>query len=171
MATDANFRSSEGWPCSDAGWGTLPIPDRLDFRIAELVRQWEGLGKLERISTASQLSNDQKRTLVTYGERMASWAVRDSNAKLIHSGLLAVGIGWLDDWRENVLVVPPHYDAANRIGAIPEELFEEAARFLPVGPADTLREFLRRSNEDKSLVAMGYIVGSDSDGFRYQRTW
>jgi len=102
---------------------------------------------------------------------VASLAVRGSNPKLIYFGLLALGIGWLNDWRENLLVIPLHYDAADRVGAVPEEIFEDVARLLPAEPANALRRFLRRSDEDKSLAAMGYIVGSDSDGFRYQRTW
>jgi hypothetical protein len=171
LVTDTELFSNAQWLCGNIGYGALPIPGRFDSRITELLRCWEGLIELERNSATGRLSNDQKRTLLAYGERMASLAVRDSNAKLIYFGLLAVGIGWLDDWRENVLVISLHYDAASRIGAVPEEIFEDAAGLLRVKPADTLRGFLRRSSEDKSLAAMGYVAGSDSDGFRYQRTW
>jgi len=68
-------------------------------------------------------------------------------------------------------IVALHYDAAKRIGAGPDNIFESAARLLPEKPASALRSFLRRSAHDKSLEAMGYIVGNDDDGFRYQRTW
>jgi hypothetical protein len=154
------------------GYGTLPIPQALDSEITELLRQWEGLGELERDTAVRQLQSDQRWTFLAYSERMASLAVRESNASLIHCVLLAIGIGWgLGDCRDSVLILPLHYDAATRIGIGPEEMFERAASYLPTEPGNVLRRFPQRSNEDKSLAAMGYVVGSDSDGFRYQRTW
>jgi hypothetical protein len=154
------------------GYGTLPIPQALDSDITELLRRWEGMGKLERDSALRQLRSNQRWTLLAYSERMASLAVRESDARLIHFGLLAVGIGWaLGDWRDSVLILPLHYDAATRIGIVPEGMFERSASLLPAEPANALRRFPQRSSQDKSLAAMGYIVGSDSDGFRYQRTW
>lgn len=87
-------------------------------------------------------------------------------------GLVALGLdGWQSDWRDNLLVVPLHYDAAQRIDVAPDTVFEEAARLLPATPADGLRLFLHRSKEDKAVEAMGYEAGADSDGFRYKRTW
>jgi len=103
---------------------------------------------------------------------MASLAVRDRNREHILLGLLALGLdGWRSDWRDNLLVVPLHYDAARRIGLCPDEIFEEAAKLLPEKPSSGLRSFLGRSEEDKAVEAMGYIPATDADGFLYKRTW
>lgn len=150
----------------------MPIPQRLDFEITELLQDWAELDGSERMSIAQQISDERLRRLLTYGERMASLAVRTSNPRLIYYGLLAIGIGdCRGDWRDNLLIVPLHYNAAVRIGVAPPEIFESAAHVLPDQSANALRGFLRRSAEDRSLATMGYVAGSDADGFRYMRTW
>jgi hypothetical protein len=47
--------------------------------------------------------------------------------------LVALGVdGWrLGDWRDNTLLIPLHYDAAQRIAADAGALFENAASLLP----------------------------------------
>ena len=103
---------------------------------------------------------------------MASLSVRNYDASLIRSGLLAVGIDrWRSDWRENVMIVALLHDAAARIGIEPGSIFENAAALLADKPANAIRRFLLRSAEDKSLTAMGYTAGTSPDGFRYLRTW
>ncbi len=103
---------------------------------------------------------------------MASLAVRDRNAEHLLLGLIAIGLdGWRDDWRENLVLLSLHYDAAKKISISPDKLFEKAATFLDDNAATGLRSFPHRSEEDKSLEAMGYKIGKDADGFRYRRTW
>jgi hypothetical protein len=174
MATNANPFSSAEWLRStrNVGYGPLPIPQPRDFEITALLESWTKLNRSQKESAALQISVEQQQTLRAYGARMASLSVRNSDAKLIHYGLLAVGIDdWQSDWRENLLIVPLFYDAANRIGAEPDAIFESTAALLPDRAANGVRRFLLRSAEDKSIAAMGYIAGSDSDGFRYVRTW
>lgn len=154
------------------GYGTLPIPTQLDVEISSLLDVWRNLDEPSRKAVITQFPKDYRLTLLGYSERMASLAVRDRNKELILSGLLALGLdGWRDDWRDNATLVCLHYDAAQRIGLLPSSVFEEAAKILPPKPAEALRSYLRRSHEDGGLEAMGYIAGTDSDGFRYQRTW
>ena len=87
-------------------------------------------------------------------------------------GLLALGIdGWRGDWRDNAALLSLHYDAGQRIGADVNLLFKEAAALLSPKVANAFLSFLRRSSADKAIVAMGYVVGADADGFRYERTW
>ncbi len=137
----------------------MPIPQRRDAEISSLLRAWLELDEPTRKAALSQLPSDCRFTLLGYSERMASLAVRDRNKEHVLLGLLALGLdGWRDDWRDNVLVVCLHYDAAKRIGLRPNDLFEQAAALLPEKPAIALRSFLRRSEEDKSLEAMGYAV-------------
>jgi hypothetical protein len=152
------------------GYGARPIPQPRDSDISNVLRAWMALDVVDR--KQSEVSGDQRWIMLAYSERMAALAVRARSQDLITLGLIALGVdGWNDDWRDNLPIVALHYDAAKRIGANPEDIFESAAGLLPDKPASALRSFLRRSAHDKSLKAMGYIVGNDDDGFRYQRTW
>ena len=160
------------WFQATRGWGTLPIPQPLDFEITDLLESWMKLNSSQREEAARQISHEQRWSLLAYGERMASLSVRTSDAKLIHLGLVAVGIdGWRGDWRDNLLIVSLLYDAANRIGVDPGPIFENAAALLADRAASGIREYLLRPTEKKTIKVMGYIAGSDSDGFRYVRTW
>ena len=174
METNFNLFSGADWlRCSrNVGYGVLPIPQNLDLQITQLLERWTKLNPSQRETIASQISDEQRQTLTAYGERMASLSVRNHDASLIRSGLLAVGIdGWRSDWRENVMVVALLHDAAARIGIEPGAIFEHAAALLADKPANAIRRFLLRSVEDKSLTAMGYTAGTSPDGFRYLRTW
>jgi hypothetical protein len=157
---------------NNSSYGTLPIPQPRDMEISALLRSWLSLEEPSRNDALSQVSADYRFTLIGYSERLASLAVRDRNKEHILLGLLALGLdGWRDDWRDNAAVVCLHYDAAHRVGLCPSDLFEEAATMLPDKPANALRSFLRRSEEDKAVEAMGYSAAADTDGFRYKRTW
>jgi hypothetical protein len=155
------------------GYGPLPIPQPRDTQISELLRSWMALDAPTRQASARGILPEQRFTLLAYSERMASLAVRTRDEELIILGLVALGVdGWqLGDWRDNALVVALHYDAAQRIASDAASVFEKAAALVPPEPAKFLRSFLQRSAANKSLEAMGYVVGTDGDGFRYQRTW
>jgi hypothetical protein len=170
----SNVFASADWLKSDNnhGYGTLPIPSPRDAQISALLHDWLKLDEPSRNAALSGISEEHRFTLLGYSERMASLAVRDRNQEHIVLGLLALGLdGWRDDWRNNAALICLHHDAAPRIGLLPASVFEEAAKLLPQKPADAIRSFLRRSDEDKSLAAMGYLAGADGDGFRYKRTW
>lgn len=157
---------------SNYGYGTMPIPTPRDMEICCLLRSWLKLEKLTQMVELSSIPEEYRLTLLSYSERMASLAVREHNKEYIFLGLLALGLdGWSNEWRDNAALVCLHYNAAQRIGLPPNGVFEEVAKLLPPKPAEGLRSYLRRSEEDKSLQAMGYILGTDGDGFRYQRTW
>jgi hypothetical protein len=157
---------------NNRGYGRLPIPQPRDSEISKLLRAWIALDEVDRNQSALEISDEQRPTLLAYSERMASLAVRERNQEFIILGLIALGVdGWRFDWRDNVLIVSLHFEAAERISASPEAIFAAAAQWLPEQPARGLRAFLGRSAHDKSLGAMGYVAGKDEGGFRYQRTW
>lgn len=169
-----DFFASANWLCAEnnRGYGTLPIPQHRDVEISNLLHAWLNIDESSRIASLLQVPDEYRFTLIGYSERMASLAVRDRNREHILLGLIALGLdGWRDDWRDNATILCLHYDAARRIGVKPKDLFEEAAVMLPEKSANSLRSFPRRSEADKSLESMGYSVGADADGFRYQRTW
>jgi hypothetical protein len=157
---------------NNQGLGVLPIPQPRDLEISELLRVWMVLDESARQASAQEILEEQRFTLLGYSERMASLAVRDRSQELIMLGLLALGVdGWRGDWRDNAVLISLHYDAAQRLSADAESLFENAAALLSSKAANALRSFLRRSAPDKTLEAMGYVAGTDADGFRYKRTW
>jgi hypothetical protein len=158
---------------NNIAYGRQLIPHPRDEKITRLLKDWMDLDALGRTKSRSYISEQQQNTLRAYCERMASRAVRDRNEELILLGLIALG---MDNWgtgdpRENILLLPLHYDASLRIGVSPASIFEKAASLLNGEPADAYRAFLRRPERDRSLQAMGYIAGNEADGFRYIRTW
>jgi hypothetical protein len=149
-----------------------PLPHPIDKQIGELLRAWMALSEDDRRESASRISQFQSDVLKGYGERMASLAVRERNEEFIHLGLVAIGVDdWRFDYRDNLVIVPLHYDAAKRIGADPDAIFERAALCLYGNSASGLRSFLRRTPHDKTIGVMGYAVDSNEQGFRYRRTW
>ena len=153
------------------GYGNLPIPQPLDDKITDLLRTWTALSRSARSAASLRVREDQRFTLLACSERLASLAVRTPDMEKIFFGLLALGVdGWRFDWRDNVLVLSLHYDAAQRLSAA-EPVFERAAVLLCPKVATALAGFLRRTPADKSIGAVGYVAGSDDDGFRYLRTW
>ena len=154
------------------GYSRAPLPQLRDEEIAQLIKAWLGLSEQDRREAELHISREQSFALITFGERMASLAVRECNAERILLGLLALGIeGGNSDWRENYLVVPLHYDAAQRIGVDAEPIFENVITQVGGTFAKHLRQFLQAPTPKKSIDVMGYQIGSDEQGFRYRRTW
>jgi len=157
---------------NNVGCGPLPIPQRRDDEIREIILRWAGLDESTRRIAGESIEDDQRYTLLAYSERMASLAVRKRSSELIYLGLLALGIdGWRDDWRDNAVLLALHHDAAKKIGIDPDIVFGSAGDLLARKVSESLQSFLRRSGEDQSLEAMGYEEGRDDGGFRYVRTW
>lgn len=157
---------------NNRGYFGLPIPQPIDREITELMRAWAELNPSERSAASLRVSDRQSLRLKAYSERMASFAVRTRDPEKIFFGLLALGVdGWRGDWREKVLVLSLHYDAIQRINGDPEAMFARAAALLSPEAAQALAGYLQRSPENKTIEIMGYVPGSDDDGFRYQRTW
>ena len=150
-------------------YGLDPVPDPRDEKVAQLIKTWMGMSDEARNESQSALSRQQSFVLQRFGERMASRAVRERNPELLLLGLLALGIeGGNSDWRENYLLVPLHYDAAQRIGADPAPVFENVSNLV----GGTLARYLRKFVQDpQPIKSMGYQIAPGSGGFRYQRTW
>jgi hypothetical protein len=153
----------------DRDYGLDPVAHPRDEKIAQLIKTWIGLSEEARREAQAQVSRQQSTVLQTFGERMASLAVRECNSELLLLGLMALGIeGGNSDWRENYLLVPLHYDAAQRIGADPAPIFEKVADLVGGTFSKHLGMFLEGP---KPIEVMGYRIGSSSNGFVYQRTW
>lgn len=149
-----------------------PIPDELDVIIGDFVRRFmqATLPERKRISDAVPLREGA--LLYCFAGRMATLGVREQSRQRLLEGLIALIIeGYKEDFRDNIIRLGPLYDAALKIGADPQVLFEEAAAYLSNAPARDIAEFPQREPEDKTLKAMGYKESSDADGFKYERTF
>jgi hypothetical protein len=165
LFADAAWLKSE----ENHGYGQAPIPTKRDEDITALLRTWRHMKPEARDEVAEVIRSDQLLTLLAYGERMASLGVRRKDRETLLLGLLAVGLsGWREDPREGMMVLSLFFDASQKVGEPPSSLFNDAASLLPAKIGSELRTFLRRSPEDRSLESMGYRVGTDADGFRYQ---
>ena len=165
--SDAHWLRTE-----NQGYGQLPIPRVLDHKIHQVISKWIDLNENARKEAAKSIQESQRFAFLAFSERMASLAVRKKSTDLIFTGLVALGVdGWRYDWRDNVLLLALHYDAALKLGIEPNVVFDQAAMLMDNEVAEGIRSFPRRSKEDKSLEAMGYREGNDDDGFRYMRTW
>jgi hypothetical protein len=157
---------------SNMGYGTEPIPNSRDQEISGLLQSWRNQEAGRREKLALTLSAENRFTLLAYSERMATLAVRIQDVEYVILGLIALGIdGWKDDCRDNMVLLCLHNDATIRLGMSTDIVFCQAGEYLTIATAEAVMLFLERSANDKSLESMGYVVGEDTDGFRYRRTW
>jgi hypothetical protein len=156
----------------NVGAGLLPIPSKLDDETAAVIKRFVAVASPERKEIASLFTREHTDVLLGFAERMASLAVRLNRGDLIEQGLAAVVLerGMLDV-REDMLVLAPLCDSAERLGLDARTLFRAAASLLPGGLSKVVAEFPDRPARSRGLEAMGYLVSSDGDGFRYRRTW
>ena len=154
------------------GYGKRPLPCDMDEVVARFVDAFVAAGSLERRRVGSQGNETLSRVLLCFAERMASLSVRLGSEAHLGRGLAAVvAEGWGTDPRENLMVVSLLYDAAARLGLDPAEAFGKVLPFATQSVKDSFGRFFTRSAEDQSIEAMGYTTNTDSQGFRYERTW
>ncbi len=155
------------------GYGPRPIPDPLDARVHLLVGLIDGSGRnADAGAILSRMAQHHGSLLVAYAGRLASQAVRKGDPELIREGLKAAAFGSrLDDPREAIMILSLLYRSLEKLKADPSRFFGEASGLGDPYFDTNLRGFPSRSEEDRSIGAMGYIEGSDEGGFRYVRTW
>lgn len=153
------------------GYGYSRISNEIDGDIARAIEFFAARSLNEKERLTAEMSAAQAGVLATYGERMASLAVRRGDRSLLISGLVALAIayGTSDDYREVLRVVPLHYRSAQLLGADPNQVFREASASVPAASQAPLLGQLARPPEDRGIDVMGYEEGADADGFVYVR--
>lgn len=81
---------------------------------------------------------------------------------------LQIGTG---DVREDISILTLVHAAVHKLGLDPRAVFTGSAQQFGLTYTSGLEAFLGRSDEDKSIDSMGYVEGTDEDGFRFVRTW
>jgi hypothetical protein len=130
------------------------------------------LNEEERKKLGKNVRRKHKFVFLAFAERMASLAIRAKSQEPLMLAMTAmflqIGIG---DVREDILILTLIYTAAHKLGLDPRSVFMGSARQFGLNDTSGLEAFLTRSDEDKSLDSMGYVEGTDEDGFRFVRTW
>jgi len=152
------------------GYGPSSIPSPIDNEVTALLMQLAIVS--ERKFVESQMVERHGLVLLAYAERMASYAVRTNQEEHIVKALLALSVaGKLVYYKESLPVVSLLYRSIQKLGLDPSKLFEKIPSDGDDEFACYLKTFPSRSQEDRSIEAMGFVEGHDSDGFRYIRTW
>lgn len=157
-------------PNANRGYLAQPIPAPRDDEIVALLSQVVTESRLARF--ARQLMEGHAVVLRVFAERIAATAVRNSDPALLRLAVIGLVLSWRGpDCRETLVVFPVLYDAIRRIGMEIGPFVASIRQAVGDQLATPLTEFLKRSERDKSLQAMGYTAGTDHDGFRYVRNW
>jgi hypothetical protein len=154
------------------GYGPREIPHKLDSLPEAVVDLYLAADSHDK-ELVSCLSAVAAQVLCSFAERLSAVAVRNESAVALKRSLLALGIAAsIETDERNVLSVASlPWHSAKLLGINPSVVFMESAMQLPRPGREFLLAFSRRPPESRSIACMGYIEGSDNDGFRYERTW
>lgn len=147
-----------------------PISSEIDDEISDILADLSAYNQKDLELIADSVSGDNGRVLGLFAERMASLAVRQNSIEPVKRGLFALLIyARTEDPRDVLLVLSLLHDAAIKVRGMPKTIFNEVGAVF--GGSSLLSDFLNRSDEDKSIDAMGYVESKNEEGFLYVRTW
>lgn len=149
------------------GYYERPIPCAADSRIGRAVKAFTAAAPIWQASFRDAIDLDRADLLCAWSERMAALAVRLDSAQPLVLGLVALSVADEAADGEAMLVAPLHRRSAEKLGADPFRLFDEAAGQTDLAGARWLRE---ARDSDDQLEDTGYVEDEDGDGFRYLRT-
>jgi hypothetical protein len=150
-------------------WEPIPVP--LDGVLYDLLSAFAQADAPSRRRLVERLTERQRTHLTSFSVRLASMAVRGHDPELIVLGLVAQWLGWpgVEDVRERVMRLAPMYHAAVKLEASPVDVFDRAARI--VGDEEfrrSIRAWLGRPENKKTLRSLGYREVTGRDGFRFE---
>jgi hypothetical protein len=155
-----------------AGYGPSEPPSPLDDEVAQFVAKVAGAGPTGVSDAVEVATENGRRVLRAYAERMASIAVRRSDIELGRSAVIALVIGGLNDGTPEALTVMAPLEAGVRkLGGDPGEVFGRAAEVVGHPGSVSLMLWLARTPADRTLSSMGFVEGEDDSGFGYRLDW
>jgi hypothetical protein len=149
-------------------WGYIsqPLPCTLDTEVSNALNLVLCLPDLERV--ASELTEEQRRSLQAFSTRMSSLGVREKSAERIALAMDALLLQCslpFDQETLMALVVP--VDACERIGENFMAIATSSASRARPKAQTALEKFMARALEDRSLESMGAYTISEGATFRY----
>ena|SRR6266851_3159047 len=155
---------------AETGYAPRRVPGERDQEIGELVSQVRTAEQFSRFAEGLNLVT--ARILLAFAARTASYAVRIQDPAWIRHGLMAAQLALTqEDAREILVIYSILYRGLELLGADPVATFVEVAGWATSDIRDFTIKFTQRDPQDKSIAAMGYVEGSDEDGFDFVRTW
>jgi hypothetical protein len=143
----------------------LPCAD--DSRIGSALKAFSGAPPVWQASFREAIDLDRADLLCVWSERIAALAVRLDSARPLVLGLVALSLADESADGEAILIAPLHRRSAEKLGADPSRIFDEAAGLTDLAGARWLRD--ARDSGDE-LEDTGFVEDADGDGFRYLRT-
>jgi hypothetical protein len=143
------------------------IPCADDERIGRALKAFTASPPVWQAAFRESIDLDRADLLCVWSERMAALAVRLDSARPLVLGLVALSVADETAEGESLLVAPLHRRSAEKLGADPMRLFDEAAGLTDLAGARWLRD---ARDSDDELEDTGYVEDEDADGFRYLRT-
>jgi hypothetical protein len=143
------------------------IPSADDSRIGRVLKAFSTAHPVWQAAFREAIDLDRADLLCAWSERMAALAVRLDSARPLVLGLVALSLADEAADGEALLVAPLHRRSAEKLGADPFRLFDEAAGQTDLAGARWLRD---ARDSDDQLEDTGYVEDEDGDGFRYLRT-
>jgi hypothetical protein len=146
-----------------------PIPISLDDILSQFVHEFASSDDISRKRVTLRLTPRYRQLFGSFGVRSAAVAVRSHRSEPLVEGLVALALGWpTEDVREQIRDLAPMYHATLKLGIDPEATFRKAEAIVRAGQfTEFLEDFLNRSEQDKSLKALGYSEVNPPDGIRF----
>ena len=143
------------------------IPCADDSRIGRALKAFSAAPPVWQAAFREAIDLDRADLLCAWSERMAALAVRLDSPRPLVLGLVALSLADEAADGEALLVAPLHRRSAEKLGADPIRLFDEATGLTDLAGARWLRD---ARDSDDQLEDTGYVEDEDGDGFRYLRT-
>jgi hypothetical protein len=150
-------------------YGPAPIPDSRDDLVSNLIDEAEAGGPATVASLSASASEQGRRVLRAYGERMASLSVRRHDPGLLVRAVVAIVVGGLDQNALEALMAMALVDnSARLLGVGLPDIFDQASAVVGHPGSVNLMVWLSRKPEDRTIASMGFAESSDEGGFRYK---
>ena len=156
-----------------------PLPSAVDERLHEIVVRFMSGTAVDHDTFQQSLAPEQRSMFGIYGHRAATLAVRQNSHNYgptpsrdwLLSGLVgAVIANYIIPHKRHVEVsLAVYHHCAQKIGAAPQALFAEAARFAQPELAAKLAAFGQRT--DVNLKQFGWQEQKTPEGVRYKFSW
>jgi hypothetical protein len=148
------------------GYYRSRIPCSADSEIARVINRFTESTPREQAAFRAGIDRSRAGLLQVWSERVASLAVRLDSPSPLVLGLVGLSLAQGEEDYDALLIAPLHRRSAEKVGADPGRIFDEAAGRTDLPGARWLADL--RDSEDQPEDA-GYVEDDDGEGFRYER--
>lgn len=142
------------------------IPSAADERVGRAVAAFSDASAPAQAAIRGAIDDDRADLLRSWGERLASLAVRLESGGLLVQGLVGLSLAEEADPGEAMLVATLHRRSAEKLDLRAERLFDAAAGRTDLAGARWLRDAGEAPEQPEDA---GWVEDEDEDGFRYGR--